>query len=404
MGVVVVPSGYEWPWEKRREVLELIGSGLSARAAAGRAGVSAHAAEVWWRGAGGPKLPSGGRGRGGLRRLPDRARVGGRGHRLNGSERQVIARGVARGASYAEIGAWVGRDKSVVYREVARHGGRAGYVASLADVVAMHRAARPKPFKLDRPELAAVVAENMDVGWSPKLVADWLRQLHPGDRSRWVSHETIYQALYVQGRGALRADLHKQLSTGRDRRRPRTHVERRGNPFGEALKISQRPPEVTDRAVPGHWEGDLILGSGGTSAIGTLVERSTRFTLLLHLEGDHTSQRVAAAMITAMSTLPAHLRRSLTWDRGTEMARWKDISLDLQMPVYFADPRSPWQRGSNENTNRLLRFWFTKGTDLSHWTPEQVQTIQNTLNARPRPTLDLKTPAQALAELLETAA
>lgn len=318
--------------------------------------------------------------------------------------RQVIARGVARGATYAEIGEWVGRDKSVVFREVARHGGRSGYVASLADVVAMHRAARPKPFKLDRPELAAVVAENMDVGWSPKLVADWLRHLHPGDRSRWVSHETIYQALYVQGRGALRADLHKQLSTGRDRRRPRTHVERRGNPFGEALKISQRPPEVTDRAVPGHWEGDLILGSGGTSAIGTLVERSTRFTLLLHLEGDHTSGRVAAAMLEAMGALPAHLRRSLTWDRGTEMARWRDISLDLQMPVYFADPRSPWQRGSNENTNRLLRFWFTKGTDLSHWTSQQIQDVQNTLNARPRPTLDLKTPAQALAQLLETAA
>ena len=243
----------------------------------------------------------------------------------------------------------------------------------------------------------------MDDGWSPKLIAEMLARDHPDDRLAQVSHETIYQCLYVQGRGQLRADLNKCLSTKRAARKPRGRTERRGK-FSEVITISQRPAVVDDRAVPGHWEGDLILGTRGASAVGTLVERSTRFTILLHLPDDHTADTVATAMIEAMNELPAHLRRSLTWDRGSEMASWQDISLQLQAPVYFCDPHSPWQRGSNENTNRLLRFWFEKGTDLSGFTKADLKQIQDKLNTRPRPTLDYDTPAQRLATLLAQAA
>jgi IS30 family transposase len=197
--------------------------------------------------------------------------------------------------------------------------------------------------------------------------------------------------------------LNKRLSTRRSARKSRGHAERRGK-FSDVFTISQRPPEAADRAVPGHWEGDLILGSRGSSAIGTLVERSTRFTILLHLPDDHSAESVANAMIEAMSELPAHLRRTITWDRGGEMANWRDINLQLQAPVYFCDPHSPWQRGTNENTNRLLRFWFEKGTDLRVHTKADLKRIQDTLNKRPRPTLDLDTPADRLNALLVQAA
>ncbi|WP_035812738.1 IS30 family transposase, partial [Jiangella gansuensis] len=197
-----------------------------------------------------------------------------------------------------------------------------------------------------------------------------------------------------------RRDLHRQLSLQRAARRPRTAGKRESSPYREAFTIRQRPAEVADRAVPGHWEGDLIVGAGNASAVGTLVERTTRFTMLLHLPQRHDAASVAAVMINQMRGLPDHLRRSLTWDRGTELADYQRIQLDLDMPVYFCDPRSPWQRGSNENTNRLLRFWLTKGSDLSTHTAADLDRIAATLNQRPRPTLDLKTPAQALAELL----
>ena len=193
------------------------------------------------------------------------------------------------------------------------------------------------------------------------------------------------------------------MSTKRAARKPRGSTERRGK-FSDVITISKRPAVVDDRAVPGHWEGDLILGTGCASAIGTLVERSTRFTILLHLPDDHSADAVATAMIEAMNELPAHLRRTITWDRGSEMASWHDISLQLQAPVYFCDPHSPWQRGSNENTNRLLRFWFEKGTDLSGYTKADLKLVQDKLNRRPRPTLDLDTPAQRLAALLDQAA
>jgi IS30 family transposase len=245
----------------------------------------------------------------------------------------------------------------------------------------------------------------MDDGWSPQLIAEVLARDHPDDKLRQVSHETIYQCLYVQTRGQLRADLHKALSTKRSARKPRGIARRAGTYDSEAIfKISDRPAEAADRAVPGHWEGDLICGARHKSAIGTLVERSTRFTILLHLPGDHTADTVAAAMIESMSELPEHLRRSITWDRGSEMAEWQHISMQLKAPVFFCNPHSPWQRGTNENTNRLLRFWFEKGSDLSSYTKADLKRVADKLNTRPRPTLDLDTPAQRLAALISQAA
>jgi IS30 family transposase len=243
----------------------------------------------------------------------------------------------------------------------------------------------------------------MDDGWSPKLIARVLAADHGAGSMERVSHETIYRALYVQTRGQLRADLHRQLSLKRSRRKPQGTQNRGGPSYAEAFTIRQRPAEVEDRAVPGHWEGDLILGAGNTSAVGTLVERSTRFTILLHLPGRHDADTVATAMIREMSRLPEHLRRSITWDRGSELAAYQRIQLELGTTVFFCDPHSPWQRGSNENTNRLLRFWLEKGTDLSTHSPDDLARIAATLNRRPRPTLDLQTPAQRLSQLLDQA-
>ena len=340
----------------------------------------------------------------GLAESGDRDRGGGRGHRLSFDERLTIMRGRDQGLSQAQIARDIDRDASVISRELRRnHNPDGDYHAGLAHGRAAQKAKRPKAFKLNDIELCTRIAAWMDHGWSPKLIADVLARDHPDDKLARVSHETIYKCLYVQGRGHLRADLSKRLSTKRTARKPRGHTERRGT-FSDVFTISQRPAEAADRAVPGHWEGDLILGTGCTSAIGTLVERSTRFTLLLHLPNDHTAESVAAAMIEAMSALPAHLRRTITWDRGPEMANWPDINLQLHAPVYFCDPHSPWQRGTNENTNRLLRFWFEKGTDLRVHTKADLKRIQDTLNQRPRPTLGLDTPAQRLAALLDQAA
>ena len=319
----------------------------------------------------------------------------------------MIAAGLRRELSYTQIGALIGRHKSVISREVARNRGPDGsYWGPIAHRAAHERRRRPKQFRLvANPGLCARVEDAMDQGWSPRLIARVLRTEHPDSIMDRVSHETIYQALYVQGRGSLRQDLHRQLSTHRPRRKTRTGpggTRRSNSPYREAFTISQRPPEVDDRAVPGHWEGDLVIGALGQSAVGTLVERATRFTILLHLPGRHDAESVAEAMIREMRDLPEHLRQSLTWDRGSEMARYDKIQLDLEMPVYFCDPHSPWQRGTNENTNRLLRHWLTKGTDLSRFTAADLRKIAASLNARPRPTLDMQTPAQALDQLLTT--
>jgi transposase, IS30 family len=400
-----MPSGYPHLPAVRRELFDRICRGAPLFVAAQDVGVSTTRAWIWWRDAGAMKLHIGGRGPRGLFEPGNMSLPGGPGHRLSVSERVEIMRGRDAGLSDAEIAQQLGRDRTTIYRESRRNCNADGdYHALMAHARAAQKARRPKEFKLTDNPLCAVIEGWMDQGWSPKLIADVLARDHPDDRLARVSHETIYQSLYVQTRGSLRADLHKCLSTKRVTRKHRGSDNRRGVfGSGEEFTIAQRPPEADDRAVPGHWEGDLIVGPNN-SAIGTLVERSTRFTILLHLPGDHTAPTVATAMIEAMSQLPDHLRRSITWDRGSEMANWRQIQLQLAAPVYFCNPHSPWQRGSNENTNRLLRFWFEKGSDLSKHTKGDLKRIQDTLNRRPRPTLNLDTPAQRLAAILDQAA
>jgi IS30 family transposase len=394
-------------FERRDELLDLICGGCPITVAAGLAGVSWDGASSVWSQSGvmGLEMVSGARG--GLPGTPPLRRPGAeraeRARRpLTSEDRAVIAAGVRRKLTYALIGELIGRDKSVVCREVARNRGPDGsYHGPVAHRAAHERRRRTKEFRLiENPVLCRQVEEWMDEGWSPKLIASMLKRDQHVIMNR-VSHETIYQALYVQTRGGLRADLHRQLSLKRRQRRPRGGRERHGKAiYADAFTISQRPAEIADRAVPGHWEGDLIMGTGNTSAVGTLVERTTRFTILLHLPGRHDAESVAEAMIREMGKLPDHLRRSITWDRGTELADYAEIQLALKAPVFFCDPHSPWQRGTNENTNRLLRFWLEKGTDLSSHTAEDLHQIAATLNKRPRPTLDLDTPGERMTKLL----
>ncbi|MEO8907663.1 MAG: IS30 family transposase [Microbacteriaceae bacterium] len=333
--------------------------------------------------------------------VPSEAAGEGDGRALTLAQRGMIQFGRRKGLSYAEIGEAIGRNKSVVWREVNRNTAPDGvYYASAAHTRAHQRRRRPKVFKLiENESLCRLIAVWMDEGWSPRLISQMLAFYFEDDEDMQVSHETIYQALYVQTRGGLRADLASKLSTKRKKRVPHAANRRKNSPYKEAFKISQRPAEVADRAVPGHWEGDLIIGCDGT-AIGTLVERSARFTILLHLPNGHSAPEVAAAMIREMGNLPEHLRRSITWDRGTELADYARIQLALETTLYFCDPHSPWQQGTNENTNRLLRFWFAKGSDLSTHTAEDLRRVAATLNRRPRPTLNLETPAIRLNQLL----
>jgi IS30 family transposase len=248
------------------------------------------------------------------------------------------------------------------------------------------------------------VQAKLEEKWSPEQVSAWLKAEFAGDPEMQVSHETIYQAIYVQGRGALRRELAASLRTGRALRRPRRREgERRGKIPGMVM-ISERPAEAADRAVPGHWEGDLIAGAGNKSAIGTLVERSTRFVMLLHLPHGHGPGQVAEAMTEAMTGLPATLRRTLTWDQGKEMSGHARIAIDTDLDIYFCDPHSPWQRGSNENTNGLLRQYFPKGTDLSVHSKQDLQAVADELNGRPRKTLGWKTPAEAMTGFLDSQA
>ncbi len=401
-----------FPRAAREALIDLICRGSTLTDAAGVIGVAPSAAVIWWRQAAVMDLPWTK-----ARRLPGRwpaddpAVTAQRRRPLTIEDRVAIAAGCHHGATLTAIAESIGRDKSVVSREIARHRcGDGAYRASAAHRVAGLRRARPKQFKLVvHADLCRRIEGWMDQGWSPRLISQALaleaRNTGPGRDTVRVSHETIYRALYVQGRGSLRQDLHRQLSLKRAARKPRGATDPRGTSiYREAFKISQRPAEVEDRAVPGHWEGDLILGAGGKSAIGTLVERSTRFVILLHLPGRHDAESVAEAMIREMGSLPAHLRRSITWDRGTELAAYRRIQVALEAPIYFCDPHSPWQRGTNENTNRLLRHWFEKGTDLSSYTQADLRTIADPLNQRPRPTLDLETPAVRLNRLLTEAA
>lgn len=389
--VKVFPAG------TRTKFVDLVCSGVSVQIAAQRVGAHLASGSRWWAQSGGMKIARGAIG--GLPGPVPAAEPGGR--ELTLAERGVIQAGLGDGWSYAKIARVAGRDKSVIWREVKRNISADGvYYASLAHRTAFQGRRRPKAFKLVVNEpLCDLIAVWMDDGWSPKLISSMLEFYFDGDETMQVSHETIYQALYVQARGSLRADLAQKLSLKRRKRVPNIDARPNNSPYKDALKISDRPAEVEDRAVPGHWEGDLIIGCDGT-AIGTLVERATRFTILLHLPGDHTADTVAAAMIAEMKNLPDHLRRSITWDRGTELAQYAQIQTALDLQMYFCNPHSPWQRGTNENTNRLLRFWFEKGSDLSVHTPEHLRQVAAKLNRRPRPTLNLDTPANRLNDLL----
>lgn len=321
------------------------------------------------------------------------------GVRLSIDERVEIQVGLDRSQSLRSIAAGLGRAPSTVAREVRNHGGRRGYKAIAAHRQAERDARRPKRPKLADPQLAGEVEARLLAWWSPEEIAAKLRLEFPGRPEMWVSHETIYKSLYVQGRGELRRELHRCLRTGRAQRHHQGRTEKRGQ-LPNMVMISERPAEIEDRAVPGHWEGDLILGANNKSAVGTLVERSTRFVMLLHLPNDHTAEAVRDAMTAKICTLPAAMRRSVTWDQGREMAQHAQFTIDTGVPVYFCDPHSPWQRGSNENTNGLLRQYFPKGTSLRRYSPADLDAAADSLNNRPRQTLNWQTPTERLNELL----
>jgi IS30 family transposase len=335
---------------------------------------------------------------GGIRPDPRRRAAGW----LTFAEREEISRGLAAGHSLRRIAAGLGRAPSTVSREVAANGGARRYRAARADRQAWSRAARPKPCKLaTHLVLRDMVEEKLQRRWSPQQIAGWLKLAFPTSPEMQVSHETIYRTLFVQSRGALRRELTRHLRTGRVIRRPkgvRMPDGRGGRP--NILHISERPAEAKDRAVPGHWEGDLVFGKN-MSPVATLVERSTRFVMLVALpSGNHQADIVADALTAAITTLPEQLAKTLTWDQGHEMADHQRFTIQTGVQVYFCDPKSPWQRGSNENTNGLLRQYLPRRLDFRTLTQADLDAIAQELNERPRQTLGFKTPSQALAEVL----
>ena len=320
--------------------------------------------------------------------------------RLSLGEREEISRGIARGESLRSIARCLGRSSSTVSREVAINGGCDKYRAVTAHQASRKRAKRPKAMKLaECPRLRGVVEEKLDLWWSPAQISLWLESEYPVDEEMRVSHETIYQSLFVQGRGVLRKELWRSLRTGRARRRPQGRPGSRKGQIRDMVMISERPAEVADRAVPGHWEGDLIVGKRKTS-IGTLVERNSRYVMLFQVS-DNTAESVRVALTDTVKKLPEHLWKSLTWDQGKEMAQHATFTIDTGIQVFFCDPRSPWQRGSNENTNGLLRQYFPKGTDLSIHTQDDLDQAAYSLNTRPRQTLGGMTPSDKLAEAMQ---
>lgn len=320
---------------------------------------------------------------------------------LSFEERETISRGLARELSFHEIARQLVRSVSTVSREVARNGGRRGYRAERADRRAYEAGVRPKPCKLAmRPRLRQVVASKLYRRWSPRQISGWLKAQYADDDAMQISHETIYRSLFIQARGVLKAELVEYLRTQRSARKPRVRggkVERRGKIL-DAVSIRERPAEAEDRAVPGHWEGDLLVGTHG-SYIATLVERSSRFVMLIKLPNKQSNELVSA-LAKRMRALPDALKRSLTWDRGHEMALHKQFTIATDLKVYFCDPHSPWQRGSNENTNGLLRQYFPKHQSLTHVTQADLTRVERELNGRPRETLGFRTPAETLAAAL----
>jgi transposase, IS30 family len=395
--------------ELRRQFWLLIRSGRLRSQAAWDLGLERGTGERWFRQAGGV-IP--------VHVLQPLSR-----RYLSHDEREEIFAGVERGESIRGIARRLGRAPSTVLRELRRNmdgmyrtrwrlANRTGrprvrpydYRPSLAQKRAEQMRARPKPAKLAGNEpLRELVQAKLERRHSPKQIAVWLRRQFPQQLEMWVSHETIYRSIYVQGRGALRRELAVCLRTGRALRKPHRKAEERRGRIPGMVSISERPAEVEDRAVPGHWEGDLILGKDGKSAIGTLVERSTRFVMLLHLPHGQSAADVEHAMLAATKKLPGTLWKTLTWDQGHEMGRHAQISIATGLRIYFCDPAKPWQRGSNENTNGLLRQYFPKRTDLSFWGPGYLELVAAEINNRPRQTLGWDTPAEALDKLLSTA-
>lgn len=361
-----------WNRWRRGETLSQIGRALSARP-------SSVFDEVGARGGYSP---------------PERRRREGR---LSAPEREEISRGLGAGLSFRAIAALLGRAASTVSREVANNGGRKGYRATRAEARAWRAALRPKTCALARnASLRAAVARKLARNWSPQQISSWLTATYPDGGAMRVSHETIYKSLFVQARGVLKRELLAHLRSRRLARHAKTVAG--GAPAGgilDAVSIRERPADAEDRAVPGHWEGDLLCG-GASSQIATLVERKTRFVMLVRLNGKD-SVHVAAALARKIKTLPRQLTATLTWDRGSEMGAHKQFAMATKTAVYFCDPYSPWQRGSNENTNGLLRQYFPKGADLSGFTQRQLDAIARQLNTRPRKTLGYKTPADIFA-------
>ena len=385
------------PVADRRRFWDQVRGGLAVFEAADAAGVSRTSAKRWFAEVGGVN--------------PYEAK-GVSGRYLSPAEREEIALGIAARRSQAEIARQLGRSPSTISRELARNSPAKGarrskqvraYRAGLAQSLADERAKRPKPLKvMSEARLLAEVKSGLGKHWSPEQISNRMRLDHPDDEVMRVSHETIYKTLYVQGRGELNRELVKALRTGRALRKPhRASTERRGR-IPSMVNISDRPAEAADRAVPGHWEGDLIIGKNGASGIGTLVERTSRATLLLHLPGAHGAEEVRDAATAKISLLPEDLAKTLTWDQGIEMTQHARFTVDTGVQVYFCDPHSPWQRGTNENTNGLLRQYFPKGTDLSAFSAAYLDAVAEELNGRPRKVLGWRTPAEVLNSLLST--
>lgn len=315
------------------------------------------------------------------------------------SEREEISRSIVDGQSIRSIAKRLGRSPSTVSRELARNGGRETYRANTADQAAWDRATRPKVCKLVvNQTLANAVAAKLQLQWAPEQIAGWLKHTYPGDETNQVSHETIYRSLYIQARGALKKELVELLRRTRIMRRSRHHTQKKDNHgrITDAVSISERPPEVEDRAVPGHWEGDLLFGDAN-SQIATLVERQTRYVMLVKVDRKD-SETVVNALIKQARKLPQELYKSLTWDRGKEMSAHKRFTLATDIQVYFCDPQHPWQRGTNENTNGLLRQYFPKGMSLANYSQAKLNAVARKLNERPRKTLNYETPAERFAQ------